>query len=126
MAGTEKASSSNSSQQEFATDIIKFFDASIKNGSAPIRILADIQEKFPEKYGVMLKLREDPSLITDNDSIPEQVKSTMLLIILKASKLGAESQRVYEMSVKEKKEFANKLDEFSTFIKSKLEELIVE
>ncbi len=110
-------------RQEFVTYIITFFDASVASGATPIRVLADIQEKFPEQYAVMLKIREDPSLITDNDSIPEKVKSTMLLIVLKASKLGSESQRVYEMSVKEKRDLADKLEEFSKFIKEKVADL---
>jgi len=123
MAEDKKAPTSNP-PPEFSTAMIQFFDSSIKNGSTPIRMLADIQENFPEQYDVMLKLREDPSLITENDSIPEQVKSAMLLIVLKASKLGAESQRIYEMSAKEKRDLADKLDEFSKFIKSKLEEVM--
>ncbi len=122
MTETKEVSVSNSEEPEFATAMIGFFDASIRNGATPIRLLADIQENFPKHYEVMLKIKDDPSLITDNDSVPERVKSTMLLIVLKASKLGMESQRVYEMSIKEKREFANKLDEFSKFIKRKLEE----
>jgi hypothetical protein len=111
----------NKNKIAFAKQLIKFYEESISSSITPIQGLIDIQENFPEEYNAMLKFRDDPSELTENKSIPNELKSELLLITIKASKLGAEAQNIYLLSLDEKKELIKKINDFKEYVKNLIE-----
>jgi hypothetical protein len=102
----------------FAKKLIQFYEESISSSIKPIQGLIEIQEKFPNEYDAMLSFRDDPSQLTENESIPNELKSELILITLKASKLGADSQNIYSMSLDEKKALIKRINEFKEYVKN--------
>jgi len=110
-------------KSNFATDLIKFYKEFVTGNSTAIVSLAEIQENHPNEYNVMLELRDDPSVIEESDTLNEQEKTAILVIILKASKLAGKSQDLFNSSPEEKRALAKDLENFAKFVEQKLTEL---
>lgn len=75
--------------------------------------LAKIQEEFPDKYETVAKLEEDPGLIEElSKNLSSEEKEKLLTILIRMSSLARRSNRIFELTVEEKRILAKDLRKF--------------
>ena len=108
----------------FAKDLILFYKEFTAGNAKAITLLADLQEKYPEQYKRLQEVNNNPETISDMAlGLPSEAKDAILLILLKASKIGRKSIRLFDMNISEQREYAKELVEYAEFVERKANEL---
>ena len=110
---------------QFVRELIRYFKASICGTAESVKILAEIEEKFPGSYKKLRDTKVDPSqidmLMTGMDP---QTKDTLLVIYAKASYIAPKLAKLFELTLEEKKALAKSIDAFAQFVDQKLNQFI--
>lgn len=110
-------------KRELLKRLISFYRDYISGSAKAVDTLADIQEDFSDFYEIIDKVKSDPTLIDQvMAEMSEHDKETFLLILIKASMLGERMNKLFDLSVEEKRELAKDLREFSEFVDRTLTE----
>jgi hypothetical protein len=87
-------------------------------------MLADLQTNYSEQYHKLQEINSNPEMIGDMTlSLPSEAKDALILIMLKASKLGRKSQKLFEMTPDEQRQYAKELINYAEFVESKSKEM---
>lgn len=111
--------------KKFVQDLITFYKSYISGSTESIRLLAEIQEKFPDEYTLLLEIKNDPTRIEQiTEELTEDEKGMLIMIFIRASELGRKIYNLFESSAEEKRKLANDLDNFSVYVDKKLTEFL--
>jgi hypothetical protein len=111
--------------KNFGIELIKFYKEFLLGTAKSVKILADIEKKYPDSYKIIRELKDDPKAIIElSDSIPDDVKMVLFSIFVEASTLGQRMNRLFDLSKKEKEELSKDLEKFSDKVEKELDKLI--
>lgn len=110
--------------KQLTEKMIKFFKGALASSSESVRALAEIQENFKDEYEALKDFQTEPALLDKLvDKIDEDQKDVLILIMGKASIIGRKMNNLFDLSVEDKKQLADDIDDFSKFVEKKLVEL---
>lgn len=100
--------------ENFITLFAKFYKEYFSASSDSIKLLADIQKKYPEQYDSIKKFSTDPQAIESiiNELSPED-QSVLLKILLKAGIFGRKIALIFDLSPDEKIKLAAEMEDFA-------------
>ena len=108
----------------FAKELILFYKQFVAGNVEAIRLLADIQEKYPKQYQNIQQIQNNPESISDVIvDIPPQAKDIVIFILLKASGLGRKASRLFDMNPTEQRAFATELNEFVDSVEKRAKQI---
>lgn len=110
---------------EFLIELIKFFKSSICGTADSVKTLATIEEKFPDQYKNLSESKMDPSQIDKlmGKMSPED-KDTFLIIFARASYIAPKLNKLFDLSLEEKKELTETINKYASFVEEKLTALV--
>ena len=110
-------------RKEFARKLIEFYKSTIISSIDAIKILTEIQRKFPKEYEIVEELKDDPSIVDQlTDVLPQEEKDALILIFVKASYIGRKMKKLFDLTVEEKEKLIKDLEEFAKFTEKKMKE----
>lgn len=110
---------------KFVKELIEFYRGFVTGSSKSIRILAEIEEKYPKQYRIINEIRWDPESVEKlMEELTDNQKELFFNIFIKASILGQRLNRLFELTIDEKKKLADDLDKFSEEVEKKLTKII--
>lgn len=107
-------------EEEFIKALTEFYGLFLGNVSRAILKLAEIQKKYKDEYNSLKELQTDPSKIEKYlDNLTDEQRGFLLRLFVKMARFEARLSRLFELSVKEKRELAKEIEEFSEEIKKR-------
>lgn len=107
--------------KELAKELIRFYKSSVCGTADSIKALIEIEEKFPTEYKKIREAKIDPSQIDKMmDKMSPKEKDTFFVIFAKASYIAPKLNRVFDLSLEEKKELITTIKSFGDFTEKKL------
>lgn len=109
---------------EFTKELIRFLKSSICGSSESVKSLAEIEEKFEDDYKKLKEIKMDPDQIDEiMKDMSDKEKEILLLVFTKASIYGRKLNGLFDLSLEDKKKLAKDLNDFASFVETKLTEL---
>lgn len=116
---------SKEKQKKFGFALINFYKEFLLGSSKAVGQLSNIQKEFPEHYKVMKELKDDPQAIEEITSgLPEEIKDTLLLIIIKASAIGKRMNNLFDLSIDEQKKLSEDINKFAEDVEKRMGALL--
>ncbi len=117
----EKKESPEARKKEFVIALINFLESSITGTAESVNALAKIQENFGDEYEKFRAAKLDPSQL---DAILKDLaasdKEAFLLIFARASFIAPKLNKLFDLTLEEKKELAASINNFSKSVKETL------
>lgn len=121
--GDIMATETDNRDNQFIQEFMEFYNEFVRSSSDAISKLADVQKNYPEKYELLRNLHNNPlDMVEDIEQLGEKQKDALLMVILKASRLGQRTKNVIQTTVEEKEDLIEDLDGFGEFVEEKIEE----
>ena len=109
----------------FLEQLLKFYTNSLVSLSEAISILADIEDENKELYLKLIATRDNPILLLDQISdLTSEQRDTMILIFTKLSLLGEKSNRLFELTVDEKRGLSKEIRDFEKDSIDKIKQMV--
>ena len=110
--------------KNFLISLVEFYKETLGDASKTVRLLMNIQKKFPEQYQLLLDLQNDPSKILEiTKQMNAEVSHIMINLFVQASILSNKVNRLFEISIEEKGILANDLEKFASEIIDSIKKL---
>jgi len=112
---------SDENQEKFGEELIIFYKEFLLGSSKAVEQLAQIQKDFPKQYELIKQMKDDPEMIEQiTVGLSEEVKDTLLLVIVKASSMGKRMNNLFDLSADEQKTLAEDIQKFSIYVEKRM------
>ncbi len=107
--------------REFAINLIEFYKESLCNSASSIKKLSVLQKKFPKDYEVFKQSSLDPNLLPNILSkLDDESRGILVDIYFKQDTLSKKAHLLFQMTPKEKDDYAKELEDFGELVDKKL------
>lgn len=111
--------------KEFGIELIRFYKEFLLGTSKSVEILAEIERKHPKEYQIIRELKDDPkAIILLTDKLPDDVRKTLLSIMVESSVLAQRMNMLFELSQSDKEKLSKDIKTFSEKVEKDLTEMI--
>jgi hypothetical protein len=115
---------SSNEQVKFGKELIVFYKEFLLGSSKAVEQLAQIQKEYPEQYKIIREMKDDPEMIEQiTMNLSEDVKDTLLLVIVKASTIGKRMNNLFELNSDEQKKLSEDIKKFSEYVEKRISDL---
>lgn len=110
--------------EQFALALVEFYKSFLGDTADSVRRLIKIQEKFPDGYKKLIEIQKDPSMLLElTKEVDEESARIIIEMFVKTSVLSKKTIGLFDLSVIEKKEFVDELEEFKNYMDKYINEL---
>ncbi len=116
-------------REQFLVEMLKNIRDYNSCAANAIEDLADTQEKYPEEYDNFKEFAEDPTLIHEiteqipDEDVKNEIRDTLFKIFLDITKISRKMRNIYDLSVEEKRDLAETMNEMINDMTNKLQKV---